>query len=42
VTVGRYSTHNPDSGVKNEDEGGIDSFDDYAKIYQNYLSELIN
>ena len=42
VTVGRYSTHNPDSGVKNECKGGVDSFDEYAKIYQNHLGELIN
>ncbi|MDT0605043.1 hypothetical protein [Thalassotalea castellviae] len=42
VTVGRYSTHNPDSGVKNESKGGIDSFEDYAIIYQNHLGELIN
>ncbi len=42
VTVGRYSTHNPDSGVIKEDKSGLDSFDDYAIIYKNYLGELIN
>jgi len=42
VTVGRYSTHNADSGVKNESKGGIDSFEEYAIIYQNHLGELIN
>jgi len=42
VTVGRYSTHNPDAGVKSESKGGIDSFEDYARIYQDHLGELIN
>ena len=42
VTVRRYSTHNPDSGVKDEKKGGIDSFDYYAKIYQSHLDEITN
>jgi len=42
VTVRRYNTHKPDSGVKNEDKGSMDSFNDHAKTYQNYLGELIN
>ncbi len=42
VTVGRYSTHNPGSAVRNESKGGIDSFDEYANIYKKHLSDLIN
>jgi hypothetical protein len=42
VTVGRYSTHNVNSGVRNESEAGIDAFDDQVKIYQQHLGGIIN
>ena len=42
VTVGQYSTHNEDSGVKEELIGGIDCFDEYSEKYQRYLVQLIN
>lgn len=42
VTVKRYSTHNSDSGIQKESDGTVDSFEDYVKIYEQYLGELIN
>jgi hypothetical protein len=41
VTVGLYSTHNSNSGIKDEKVAGIDYFEEYSKIYKNYLCEVI-
>ncbi|CAA0120441.1 hypothetical protein [Zhongshania aliphaticivorans] len=41
VIVRRYSTHKPESGVKGEKTGGIDRFDEFSNVYEEYLKEIL-
>jgi hypothetical protein len=41
VIVRRYSTHKPESGVKWEKTGGIDRFDEFSNVYEEYLKEIL-
>jgi len=41
VIVRRYSTHKPESGVKGEKTGGIDHFNEFSNVYEEYLKEIL-
>lgn len=41
VIVRRYSTHKPESGVKWEKTEGIDRFDEFSNVYEEYLKEIL-
>jgi len=41
VIVRRYSTHKPESGVKGEITGGVDRFDEFSNVYEEYLKEIL-
>ena len=42
INVGTYQTHcGENSGVRDELEGGIDSFDELVKVFENHLGNLI-